>query len=216
MSANLNFLVSYTYAHAIDNGDFQTAPQDRTNLRGERGSGVADLRHRVVASWTYALPFLRRNRYLGGWQVSGIANLYTGFPFTPTSAVNTLNATGTQRPNRIGSGVLANPTVQEYFNIADFVTPPAFTFGNSGRDILYGPGTLQFDLAAMKNFALRENGAWRLQFRGEFFNIANTPQLNNPNASIGANGAGQITSAGSPATFQRTSREIQLALKLYF
>ena len=68
----------------------------------------------------------------------------------------------------------------------------------------------------MKNFLLRADRAWRLQLRAEFFNISNTAQLNNPASSIGANGAGQITSAGSPATFQRTSREVQLALKLYW
>jgi hypothetical protein len=177
---------------------------------------VSDLRHRVVVAWTYSLPFLRQNRYLGGWELSGIANFYTGTPFTPTSSVNTLNSSGTQRPNRIGSGVLANPTVQEYFNIADFTTPAPYQFGNSGRDILYGPGTKQVDASALKNFYLRENRAWRLQFRAELFNIANTPQLNNPNSNIGANGAGQITSAGSPSTFQRTSREVQFALKLYW
>ena len=97
-----------------------------------------------------------------------------------------------------------------------FTAPAPYKFGNSGRDILYGPGTVQFDIAAMKNFYLRESRAWRLQFRAEAFNLANTPQLNNPNVNIGANGAGQINNAGSPATFQRTSRQVQLALKLYW
>jgi len=216
LSHNLNFQTSYTYSHAIDNGDFQSVPQDRTNLAAERGNGVADLRHRLVVSWTYSLPFLTHNRYLGGWQISGLANFYTGTPFTPTSSINTLNATGTQRANRIGSGALANPTVQEYFNIADFTTPATYKFGNSGRDILFGPGTKQVDASALKNFYFRDDRRWRLQFRAELFNITNTPQLNNPNASIGGNGAGQITTAGSPATFQRTSREIQFALKLYW
>jgi hypothetical protein len=56
----------------------------------------------------------------------------------------------------------------------------------------------------------------RLQFRAEVFNILNTPQFNNPNASIGSSTAGTITGAGNPPLFQRTSREIQLALKLYW
>ena len=216
MSSNLNFLISYTWAHAIDNGDFQSVPQDRNNLRAERGSGASDLRQRLVVSWTYALPLLKRNRWLGGWQLNGLGNMYTGTAFTPTSSINTLNASGTQRPDRIGTGVIENPTVQRYFDIAAFTTPAPYQFGNSGRNILYGPGTLQFDAAAMKNFYLRENTAWRVQFRAEAFNLTNSPQLNNPNANIGSNGAGQITSAGSPATFQRTSRQIQFALKLYW
>jgi hypothetical protein len=55
-----------------------------------------------------------------------------------------------------------------------------------------------------------------LQFRAETFNLTNTPQFNNPVSMIGAPGAGAIISAGSPNTFQRVSREVQLALKLYF
>ncbi|MGH9841874.1 MAG: hypothetical protein ACREEM_24225 [Blastocatellia bacterium] len=48
------------------------------------------------------------------------------------------------------------------------------------------------------------------------FNAFNTPQFNNPNASIGAPGQGTIISAGSIVTFQRTPRQIQFALKLYY
>ncbi len=55
-----------------------------------------------------------------------------------------------------------------------------------------------------------------MQFRAEFFNLSNTPQFNNPNATVGVAGAGTIRSAGAPLTFQRTSRQIQFALKLYF
>ncbi len=216
LSKGLNFLMSYTYAHAIDNGDFQSVPQDRNNLRAERGSGVADLRQRLVLSWTYSLPFLQKNRWLGGWQLNGLANFYTGTAFTPTSSINTLNASGTQRPDRIGSGVLDNPTIQRWFDITAFSTPAPYKFGNSGRDILYGPGTKQLDLSAMKNFMVRAERNWRFQLRAEAFNLTNTPQFNNPNANIGSNGAGVISSAGSPATFQRTSRQIQVALKFYF
>ena len=217
MTDGLNLQMSYTYAHAIDNGDFQSVPQNRNDLRAERGSGVSDLRHRVVLTFNYALPFLKKNRYLGGWQISGLSNMYAGTPFTPTSSVNTLNiGGGTQRPDRIASGVLANPSVQQWFDIAAFKTPGLYQFGNSGRNILYGPGTMQFDTAIMKNFILSETHPWRMQFRAEAYNITNTPQLNNPNANIGSNGAGQISSAGSPATFQRTSRQVQFALKLYW
>ena len=72
------------------------------------------------------------------------------------------------------------------------------------------------DFSLFKNFQLGEKGDRRLQFRAEAFNTFNTPQFNNPNASIGFAGVAQITSAGSPTVFQRTSRQIQMALKLYF
>jgi hypothetical protein len=65
-----------------------------------------------------------------------------------------------------------------------------------------------------KNFSFGETR--RLEFRAEAFNALNTPQFNNPNSSIGFTGVAKITSAGSPTVYQRTSRQIQLALKFYF
>ena len=69
------------------------------------------------------------------------------------------------------------------------------------------------DFSVFKNIPLRE--LTTLQLRSEFFNLFNTPQFNNPNATVG-NGFGIISSAGSPTTLQRTSREIQLAAKISF
>jgi hypothetical protein len=71
-------------------------------------------------------------------------------------------------------------------------------------------------LSLFKDFAFNESASRRLQLRAEGFNVLNTPQFNNPNASIGNAAVATITSAGAPLLFQRTSREIQLALKLYF
>jgi len=72
------------------------------------------------------------------------------------------------------------------------------------------------DLSLFKDFTFSEKGSRRLEFRSEAFNVFNTPQFNNPNAQIGNPAAGTITSAGAPLLFQRTSRQIQLALKLYW
>jgi hypothetical protein len=69
-------------------------------------------------------------------------------------------------------------------------------------------------MSLFKSFALGERQ--RIQFRAEAFNAFNTPQFNNPNAQIGFTGVARITSAGNPTVFQRTPRQVQLALKLYF
>ena len=149
--------------------------------------------------------------------MNSIDSFQTGSPFTPTMQTNTLNVgSGTQWPNRIGSGTLANPTINLWFDPTAFAAPGAYNFGNNGRNVLYGPPTRQVDLSFFKNVAFSEDGRRRVQFRAEMFNIFNTPQFNNPNAQIGFSGVGQITSAGNPPLFQRTSREIQMALKLYF
>jgi hypothetical protein len=153
----------------------------------------------------------------GGWQLNTIGTFQTGLPFTPTMQTNTLNTgTGSQFPNRIGSGVLPSDqrTIDHWFDASAFVAPGQYIYGNSGRNILYGPGTTQIDLSVFKDFKLAETK--RLQFRAEAFNVFNTPQFNNPNSSIGFSGVARITSAGSPTVYQRTSRQIQLALKLYF
>ena len=103
---------------------------------------------------------------------------------------------------------------RDWFDASAFAAPPQYVFGNSGRNVLVGPGTKQIDFSLFKSFAFNESR--RLEFRAEAFNISNTPQFNNPNSSIGFAGVARITSAGSPTVYQRTSRQVQVALKLYF
>jgi outer membrane receptor protein involved in Fe transport len=229
LSGGLTLQVAYTWAHAIDNGNFVAGRQNLYNLAAERGNGDFDIRHRLVVTNTWQLPFGRGRRYgssmpraldliAGGWGVNGISSFYSGLPFSPSSAVNTLNGSGNQRPDRVAEGSLprSERTILRYFDAAAFRTPGQFVFGNSGVNILKGPGTIQFDIGAAKSFPLGRDASRRIEFRSEFFNLFNTPQFNNPNASIGAQQAGVISSAGSKATFQRTSRQIQMALKIVF
>lgn len=229
--AGLDFQGAYAWAHSIDNSSGNsngTGIQNPGNLALQRGNSDFDVRHSLVLSWTYELPFGRGKRFatnaggfsqavVGGWRVNSIDTLVSGAPFTPVMVSSLLNSgSAGQWPNRVGSGKLDDPTIQGWFNPADFVSPGNYTFGNSGRNILVGPGTKQVDLSVFKEFYFSENTARHLQFRAEAFNVLNTPQFNNPNAQIGNPAAGTITSAGAPLLFQRTSRQIQLALKLYF
>ena len=129
-------------------------------------------------------------------------------PFTPTLNATTINTGTGQRPDRIGDGKLSDPTVDRWFDTSAFTTPAPFTYGNAGRNILYGPGRVNFDFSLFKEF--RVNEGLRVQFRGEIFNLLNTAQFDLPNASIGAGQAGTITSiVGTP-------RQIQLGAKLVF
>lgn len=232
----LSFLSSYTWSHCIDEVGgatqqmFETV-QDPLNRRGDRGRCGFDLRQRFLFSYNYELPFGSGKRFLAdppaamryaidGWQINGIASLYSGFPFTPTSAVNTLNSPGSQRANLVPGCHPELPrsqrTLDRFFNVGCFTTPPAFAFGNAGRNILTGPGTVLFDFSLFKNVHINGDQNRYVQFRAEFFNLFNRPQFNEPNASIGSAAAGSIRNAGSPLTFSRTSRQIQLALKLFY
>ena len=232
LSAGLTFLGAWTWSHSIDDtsGTGSEGFQNPYDRHAYRGNSTFDVRHNVVLSWTYELPFGRGKRFLGspgtfmqevvgGWQLNGIDTFQTGTPFTVTMLSSLLNSgSNAQWPNRVGSGAVANQTIDHWFDTtsASFISPGDYIYGNSGRNILTGPGTTEFDLSVFKNFSLGSVEARRLQFRAEAFNVFNTPQFNIPNAQIGSPGAGRITSAGSPPLFQRTSREIQLALKLYF
>jgi hypothetical protein len=231
-SRGMSFLGAYTYGHFIDNGggDNGGGVQDPRNMRGDRGNADSDIRHRMVVSGGYELPFGPGRKYLsgahgfvkhaaGGWQVNGIMSLMTGQVFSASSAQNTLGAgAGGQRPDRIRDGNLPSGqrTLQRWFDITAFTTPAAFQYGNAARNSLIGPGTKTVDLSVFKHFQLGKSETRRLEYRAELFNLFNTPQFNTPNASIGSTAAGTISSAGEPIFFQRTSRQVQMALKFYF
>jgi hypothetical protein len=190
------------------------------------------VRHRYVLSWSYELPFGPGRKFLSdmqgvgrllldGWQINGIETLMTGSYFSPSmvSSQNSLGAgVGGQRPDRVANGNLPSSqrTLLRWFDPSAFRRPPDFTFGNAGRNILEGPGTKQFDFSVLKDFRIDSREGSRVQFRTEFFNLFNAPLFNNPNGSIGDRRVARISSAGDPFFFQRTSRQIQFALKYYF
>jgi hypothetical protein len=226
-SAGLAFQVSYSYSHALDYisqnpGSGGATFLNTYNHKYEYGNSDFNIPNRFIASWNYLLPF-KHDGFLhwavNGWQLNGILSLYDGLPFTVYSATNTLNIGGTSHAQYAGTanGTLPSgkQSVAEWFNVAAFTTPGLLQWGNVGRNTLSGPPTRQLDASLFKNFKFGE-GLTNLQFRTEVFNLLNTPQFNNPAATIGAAGVGTITSSGSPYTLQRLSREIQFALKLSF
>lgn len=229
-AAGVGFLAAYTWSHSIDdvpnafggaaNGPI---PQDRRCRQCDRASSGFDIRHRLTHSMNWALPFGKGRRWsfaspianaaLGGWDANLIFTAQTGLPFTPTLQTSVSNA-GASRPDRLKSGRLDKPDPARWFDTsfnvagAAWAVPRQFTFGNAGRNILYGPARVNLDWSLFKDLSWSER--WRLQFRAEFFNLFNTPQFDLPNASIGDPGAGRITAiVGNP-------RQVQLGLRLAF
>jgi hypothetical protein len=224
-SRGLTFLASYTWSHAIDNldevgngeGTGATYFWDRNQ---NRGPSLTDIRHAFIFSSTYELPFGKAKMFLsganklvdavlGGWQLSGVFSKVTGEPLTVTTSGGLTNAGGADRPNRIRDGALpaSERTIDRWFDVGAFTVQPQYTYGNSGRNILNGPGTTNLDFSLAKYFNITER--FRLQFRAEAFNASNTPAFGNPNANITGAGVGQITSAGEP-------RRVQFGLKLLY
>ena len=207
-SGGLQFLLSYTYGKSLDYGGSAASgggavgnPQTVTNLDAGHGPSGFDVRHRAVMSGVWELPWGPGRRWMndsgvlgeivGGWQLSGIGTVTTGRPFT-VFMQNGVNNGAPSWPDRIGSGQLDNPTVDKWYNPADFKAPPANTYGNTGRGILYAPGHVNVDTSLSKRFTLA--GRSNFEFRWDAFNLFNHPGFGFPNQNFDSPTAGRITS----------------------
>lgn len=220
-SNGLSLIASYTYAKSIDNSssDFGSGVQDEYNLRLERALSNFDYRQRLSLGYVYDLPFGKGkalspqnkvfNVIVSGWEASGIVTLQSGMPFTITSGRDVANTgSSPQRPDRIASGKLSNPTIDEWFDTSAFALNAPYTWGNSGRNILFTDGLSVWDAALMRNFAIREG--MRLQFRGEFFNVLNHPDFGTPTTNFSSTNFGKVFGT------RNTPRIGQVALKFIF
>jgi hypothetical protein len=98
----LQFNANYTYAKALDelSDTFGpraqgTNPQDSMNIPLDYGPADFDIRHRLVGSYSYDLPFFKGNRWIGGWTVSGIFSASSGPPFSVYNSAIDANHNGT-------------------------------------------------------------------------------------------------------------------------
>jgi hypothetical protein len=223
-SGGLQFLASYTYGKSLDYGGSAASgggavgnPQTVTDLKAGHGPSGFDVRHRGVVSGVWELPWGPERRWLreggllgavvGGWQLSGIGTMTTGRPFTVFMQTGVNNGAPSW-PNRIGSGRLENPSVDLWYNPADFAAPPANTYGNSGRGILYGPGHVNLDTSLSKRFTV--TGRSNVEFRWDAFNLFNHPGFGFPNQNFDSPTAGRITSTVVD------NRSMQFSLKMNF
>ncbi|HEY8188038.1 MAG TPA: carboxypeptidase-like regulatory domain-containing protein [Pyrinomonadaceae bacterium] len=220
-----SFLANYTYAKNLsDAPDFRSpmfesaAPQNNRNLLLEKGP-ACDVRHRFALSSVYAIPAWKGSGFLGSvtknWRLSAIYQAQTGFPFTISVFGDTANAGTLLGENPIRANYTGQPvfgsgtrTADAWFNPAAFATPAAFTFGNVGRNSVYGPGMQTLDLALQREFAVSET--LRFQIRAEAFNALNHTNLGTPNRFVNTPQFGTITEAATPG------REIQLGVRLSF
>jgi hypothetical protein len=133
-----------------------------------------------------------------------------GNPFSVLYPLDNSNTgIGLDTPDRVvGQNPNSGPkTPNDWFNLDAFTNPVPFTYGNSGRNIVIGPGLHEFDLALHKQFPITESKM--LQFRAEFFNFTNTPSFFQPGNVFNTPSFGVIGGAFDP-------REIQFSLKFLF
>ena len=190
--------------------------QDARNRDSWQGPADQDTRHRIGANWIVELPFGEGRPFLssgigakilGGFTYSGIVSARTGRPFTVTQSGNNVGQGMTGLPNRIGDGE-GQKTVDSWFDVTAFQAVTSGTFGNSGRNILRGPGMFNIDTSLDRRFSI---GAGKsIAVRWEVFNLLNSVQLGLPNSNISDNARGTISRlAGDP-------RVMQFALRFLF
>lgn len=242
--SGLQFLASYTWGKSIDNssqrgGNRSSAgtAQNSFDLRNERGLSSFDVRHRLVMSYSYELPFGRRRPFLssvrgwlgplvGGWELSGINTFSSGTPRTARTNTS-LNLTGTfsaaERADATGLKVTLprdRRTIEHFFNTAAFgppqllsASPLLYAFGSAGRNIIIAPGRTNFDLALTKNTYFAESRY--VQLRGEFFNVFNIT-----NFGLGSQSAALSNGQPNPAFgrigFTQPHRKVQLTMRVVF
>jgi len=216
-SRNFTVLGNYTWSHCISGGNFSgelagPAFQDPHNPGNDRGACEFDFRHIVNGSFVVAAPQFESpltERLLGNWQLSGIVGIKSGAPFTvTTNKDNSLTGVGNDRPNLVGDPHVSNPNFLQWFNSAAFSPNAAGTYGNAGRDLLYGPGAFNLDMGLSRRFPIRESRD--IELRAEAFNILNHANLAGPHTGLSDAKIGQITgTSGDP-------RILQFAFKVHF
>jgi hypothetical protein len=224
-SHGLSFLANYTYSKNLTNApDFRSPmdeaaiPQNNSDLNAEKGPGC-DVRHRFALSSVYDIPAFRRAEWVGlvtqNWHLSTLYQVESGMPFTISVFGDTANSGTVLGENPIRANVTGQPvfgpgthTAAEWFNPAAFAAPSAFTFGDAGRNSVYGPRLQSLDFSLERSFNLTERA--KLQFRAEAFNALNKANLGTPNRFVNTPQFGTITMAMTPG------RELQVSARLSF
>jgi hypothetical protein len=240
---------SYTFSKAIDtisdafNARLGLNPTNNFDIGHDRGRADFDITHKFSTDFNYEIPFFRDNRWLGGWEATGIITVQSGAPFSVFhgSGNEDANADGifTDRAVFVGSGKIKDVVdhsvspADGYFDTTQFVGmvtrakaigPAAacgagngvvisntqwWCDGTSGRNMLDGPGFVNFDFGVHKRFKVTENSA--LQFQANAFNVFNHPNFGRP--------VGNLNSAATvgKSTFTiNGARVMQLALRFDF
>ncbi|MGA2984110.1 MAG: TonB-dependent receptor [Terriglobia bacterium] len=224
LSHGLSMLANYTWSKGLN--DFApvgayNSNTDPFNREFDYGPSDDDIRNIVKFSGVYQLPGIKQGgipgRLANGWRLSTIVNWQGGFPFSIFSEYdNSFSAVYADRADLTTSSIQAatlsasrshGQLIQQWFNTAAFAPNQVGTFGNTGKNILRGPGLFNTDLALLKDTRISERTS--LQFRAEFFNVFNSVNFGMPDNGLTDSAFGQITSAANP-------RILQFALKFVF
>ncbi|HEY6291499.1 MAG TPA: carboxypeptidase regulatory-like domain-containing protein [Terriglobia bacterium] len=241
-AGSLSLTLAYTYGHSIDDSSdrYDTNFVNSYDLESTRASSNFDQRQIFTFGYVWELPYHSgagwAHKVFGDWEFSGITTAETGTPFSITNGVygdsaGVGNGIGSSSYADIIGNIQSKPSqvnVPNFpgpllYNPAVFAQPQGLTFGNAGRNILYSPGRLNFDMGLFKHIPIKEKTS--IEFRTEAFNVFNHTQWNGVNSGFSCVG-GANNSAGDPSCFGTTNflqpsgahnpRILQLGMKLIF
>jgi len=192
------------------------------------GPTPQDRRHNMSITSVYELPFGKgkhwgQNRFasalLGGWQINVLARLSTGTPVTPTAPATALNAPGSGNVADCNGPVDKVGLRTQWWdrrNLADpnAVSPSTPRFGTCGTGVLRGPGLINVDLGVFRKIRITDR--FSVQFRGEAFNVSNTPHFANPNADISSSSFGLIGDVQNTGREGNDQRLFRVGAKIAF
>lgn len=196
-AAGLQINLAYTWSKSINYNENNEGATYNALFAFDRNRRVAsfDMPHNLQFSGIWELPFGKGKRWatsgiaavlLGGWQINNIVSMFSGTPFTVSADGASLNLPGSQQTaDQVVGTVVKLGGVgrgQPFYNPDAFVPVREARFGNTGLNILRGPGTFNWDFGLFRNFRLSER--CKLEFRGEAFNFTNTPHFANPGNNV--------------------------------
>ncbi len=217
-AADMTFLAAYTFGKALDDASTFGDLMNFTNYRLSRSLSSFDVTNNFVASYNWALPFDRTfgnlpKRLTQGWNISGITRFSSGFPIHIRQSRGDLSLTGsssTDEPNVVGPVVIQNPRLAGPNGANTYFLPSAFTsdvlgyYGDANRQFFHGPGIINTDFGMSKRIPITESMA--VELRGEFFNIFNHTNFNNPSGNFSSSLFGVVTSASAPRIGQVSAK----------
>ncbi|HLB88659.1 MAG TPA: hypothetical protein VJK29_13495 [Terriglobales bacterium] len=214
-SHSLQFQASYTWSKSTDDAsDFNTTiqandnsyAQDAFKLAAERAVSNYDIRHRIVVTGIWQIPFFHglkgaAGKLLDGWSFESVNMWQSAVPATLLAGPRTVHDAGgtahivadlnldgnfiptgsdNARPNCDPAAthfVLGVPTASFGFS-----QPLLGNDGTCGRNNVRMNSLTNFDWSFFKDIELAEkgpwgSGPWNLQFRAEMYNVFNVPFL---------------------------------------
>jgi len=161
-------------------------------------------------AYVYELPIGRGKKWASGggvaekiasdWQISGIFSAIHGQPFSLTASGGLLNAVAQrQTPDQVAAvhklgGIGGVASGNQFYDPTSFVAvSTAATYGNVGRNTLFGPGSVNMDFSLFRTFRVKER--LDLQFRADASNFFNSPHFNLPNGNLTSGNFLRVTSA---------------------